>query len=215
MFEVHGFRALALVALAAATATSAVAQRWEFGAGAGGSFYGKKTIAGSAGSVDAGFQSGFAATTFLGQSGRWVGGEIRYTYQQNGMKLTGGATTFTFGGRSQALHYDVLVYATKPEAKVRPFLAAGGGMKLYEGTGKDMAVQPLGRIAVLTRTSQWKPLVSVGGGVKFKVAEKVWMRAEVRTYLTEIPTEVITPINGKLSGWLLNFIPMFSLSWSF
>jgi hypothetical protein len=91
----------------------------------------------------------------------------------------------------------------------------GGGMKLYEGTGKDIAVQPLGRIAVLTRTTQWKPLISFGGGVKFRVGDRAAVRVEVRTNMTEVPTEVITPINGKISGWLLNFAPMVSLGWTF
>jgi hypothetical protein len=200
---------------AAAAAVPGWAQRWEFGAGAGGSFYNKKTISGTAGSADAGFDSNLAVSAYLGQSGRWIGGEIRYTYEQNGMKLTGGSTQYTFGGRSQAVQYDVLVYATHPDAKVRPFLSVGGGMKLYEGTGKDIAVQPLGRIAVLTRTTQWKPLISFGGGVRFQLGERAAMRVEVRTNMTEAPAEVITPINGKSSGWLLNFVPMVSLGWTF
>jgi hypothetical protein len=203
------------LAAALVTVPGVYAQRWEFGGGGGGSFYNSQTISGPRGSADAGFNGGFAGTAYLGQAGNRFGGEVRYTYLKNDMKLTGSGTNFTFSGQSQAIHYDFLVYMTKSGAKARPYFSVGGGVKGYQGTGPDMAVQPVGSIAVLTRTTQWKPMVTFGGGVRFQVGEHVVLRTDLKVYTTQVPEDVITPVNGsKVSGWYFNFVPLVSLAYT-
>jgi hypothetical protein len=131
------------------------------------------------------------------------------------MKLTGAGTNFTFSGQAQAIHYDFLVFMTNPESKARPFLSVGGGTKGYQGTGPDMAVQPVGSIAVLTRTTQWKPLLSFGGGVRFQIGEHVSLRTDLKVYTTQVPEDVITPVNNsKVSGWYFNFVPLVTLAYT-
>lgn len=191
----------------------ALGQKWEVGAGGGGSFYNSKAIEGAGGSVDAKFKPGFAASGWFGQVGDRVGGEIRYTYFKNDMELSGAGRSFSMGGRAQAVHYDVLIYTNSRKSKTRGFFLVGGGMKQYSGTGDDVAFQPTGNIAVLTRTNEWKPLLTAGAGVRFELNKRTHLRAEVRGYFTQAPTEVITPVTGDLSGWYFNIVPMVSLTY--
>jgi hypothetical protein len=202
----------AMLALAAAPA--ALGQKWEAGAGGGGSFYNARTITSPAGSAEAKFKPGFAASGWLGQLGGRVGGEIRYTFFKNDMELSGPGGKFSMGGRAQAIHYDALIYFNgSSRAKTRGYVLVGGGVKQYTGTGDDVAFQPVGNIAVLTRTSEWKPLVTTGAGVRVALSERMHLRAEVRGYFTQAPKEVITPVRGDLSGWLFDIVPMVSLSY--
>lgn len=192
----------------------AFAQKWEVGAGGGGSFYNAKTISSPQGSVDASFKPGFAASGWFGQIGDRTGGELRYTFFKNDMELKGPGGAFSMSGRAQAIHYDVLIYTNSRQAKTRGFFLVGGGMKQYSGTGEDLAFQPTGHIAVLTRTSQWKPLLTTGAGVRMALSKNTHLRAEVRGYFTQAPNEVITPVStGEFKGWFFDIVPMISLTY--
>jgi hypothetical protein len=204
---------IVMAGLLLAVSLPAWGQKWEVGAGGGGSFYNAKTITAPQGSVEAKFKPGFAASGWFGQIGDRAGGELRYTFFKNDMELAGPAGRFAMPGRAQAIHYDVLIYTNDRKAKTRGFFLVGGGYKQYSGTGEDMAFQPTGNIAVLTRTTEWKPLLTTGAGVRFALSKNAHLRAEVRGYFTRAPTEVITPVAGELSGWYFDIVPMVSLTY--
>jgi len=201
-----------------AVAPAAFAQKWEVGVGGGGSFYTAQSVTNVLGNADAKLANGYIVSAWLGNnSGKTLGGELRYDYEQSDLKLSSGGTSASFGAHTNAIHYDfVLNFNRSNEARVAPFLAAGAGVKVYTGTGKEQAFQPLSNIALLTKTSEIKPLVSVGGGVKFRVASAVQFRVEVRDYLTPFPKNVIAPALGsKVGGWLSDFVAMAGLSFTF
>jgi hypothetical protein len=198
--------------LASAMVPAAYGQKWEVGAGGGASFYNSRTIDGAT-SVSAKFKPGYGFSAYVGQIGNRVGGEVRYTFLSNEMELNGGGKSFTMGGRSQAIHYDLNVYFADKESRVRPYVLVGGGIKQFTGTGSATAIQPLMSTAVLTNTSEWKPIVTAGGGVRMAVGAHTNVRAEVRAYLSQAPTKVITPVTGSLSGWYFDIVPMVSLSY--
>ncbi|MBI4891605.1 MAG: outer membrane beta-barrel protein, partial [Acidobacteria bacterium] len=166
------FTLIAGAVLLLAGAPAALGQKWEVGAGGGASLYNSKTITAGSAAVDAKFKPGYGFSAYLGQIGDRLGGEVRYTWLSNDMELSGAGKNFTMGGHTQAIHYDVSFYFNPRKSKTRPYLFAGGGMKQYTGKGPAQAVQPLGSIVVLTDTSEWKPLISGGGGVRFAVGEK-------------------------------------------
>jgi hypothetical protein len=194
--------------------SEANAQRWELGAGAAGTFYTSRTVSLGSLSANAGFNSGWGATAWIGNEiNNYVGGEIRYFHQRNDLKLESGGTTYTFGGSSNSVHYDFLIHGAKRGSKVRPFVAFGAGMRGYTGSGREVVVQPLGQFAFLTRTTQWVPLVSLGAGLKFQPSKNLSFRAEFRDYLSPVPNDVITPAPGaKLNGWYQNFVALFGVS---
>ena len=200
--------------IAGSTAPTAFGQRFEFGGGGGASFYNTRTVTGPSASVEAGFKSGYAFTGYLGQIGDRLGGELRYSYASNDMELTSGGKSFAMTGRTHAVHYDLVFYFNGKKSTVRPYVLVGGGMKQYTGSGNSASlVQPFMATAVLTNTNEWKPLVTAGGGIRVVLNPKLHLRAEVLTYMTQVPTNVITPVKGKLDGWYFDIVPTVSLSY--
>jgi hypothetical protein len=198
-------------------AAGAFAQQWEIGGNVGGSFLPGVTVSGPMGSATTGFQTGITAGAWLGQTiSRRIGGEIRYNFMQSNLKLASGGTSTSFSGNSHAIHYDVLIHTSRKESRAQVFAAVGGGMKIFRGTGKEAAFQPLSQFAYLTKTQQVKPMLSVGGGVKFKLAPHMALRAEVRDFLTPFPKDVITPAPGAKVGRMLhNIVPMIGISYEY
>ena len=200
-----------------ALAPAALAQKWEVGVGGGGNFYTTQTFTSPAGHADATLAHGIAVSAWLGNnSSRLIGGELRYDYEQSDLKLSSGGTNVSFGAHTNAIHYDFLLNFAPKESRITPFVAGGAGVKVYTGTGKEQAFQPLSNIALLTKTSQLKPLVSVGAGMKFHLARAVQFRVEVHDYLTPFPKDVIAPTaTSKVGGWLSDFVAMAGLSFTF
>jgi hypothetical protein len=214
MREFHTGKALLTIA-ALLAAPMVFAQKWEIGGGGGASFYTGKDIAGrnnAAGNFKP--RGGFALTGVIGNNMYdYVGGEFRYTWQKNDLSLESGGTNVKFGARSSAFHYDVLIHTASVRQKVRPFVAVGAGVKLYEGTGREVVAQPLSNLAFLTKTRELKPLITFGGGVKVQVSEKMLFRAEVKDYFSQVPTKVAAPAPGaSLGGWFHNFVFLVGVS---
>jgi hypothetical protein len=193
------------------------AQNYEFGLHGGVSMYNKKTVTNARGSADAGFKLGYAGGFTLGHNMyERVGGEIRYTFLFNDMKLESGSTKATFGSQAHVIHYDFLIHAADTAAAVRPYVAIGGGVKQYRGTGTEQVAQPLSNVALLTKTTDLTPILSVGGGVKVKMTDKVWLRFDVHDFLGEFPKKVITPVSGSsVSGWVNNFVGTAGITFTF
>src|SRR5262249_40911065 len=141
------------------------------------------------------------------QMNRWVGGEARYTYRLDDLQVSSGSTKVRTSAQSHAIHFDVLIHAKSKESRVRPFLAAGAGVKLYRGTGAEPAFQPLNNLVVLSHNHEAQPLISVGGGVKFTVSRSVLFRLDFRDYATPVPTSLLaTPPGSRIGGWLQDLV---------
>jgi hypothetical protein len=208
---------LILGACLVAMAGVVLAQSGEIGFFGGGSFYMNPTLKGASAEVKAGFANGFGGGVAVGHNTtEHLGGEIRYVFQQHDLEASSGSTHVTKSGRSHAVNYDLLIYATGKKSRVRPFVAVGGGVKQYAGTGAESASQPLSGVVILTTTNQWTPLITFGGGVKVAVSKHVGLRLEVRDYLTPFPTDVVTPVPPVThDGWLHNIVPMAGLNFLF
>ena len=206
-----------ILVVCALTATAALAQKWEFGGGVGGGFYTSRDVTAPGGSASAKIQSNLAGSAWLGNigRGRW-GGELRYDYQMGDLKLSQGSTDAVFAARSHAMHYDVVYHFTDSEAAVRPFISAGGGVKIYQGIGTEQVYQPLSNFALLTKDQDLTGLLSVGAGFKVAIAPRVQLRLDVHDYLTPFPNKVIAPsANAKVGGWIQDIVPMAGLAFLF
>jgi hypothetical protein len=208
--------ALSILLLAAAAATCR-AQQWEVGGLGGGGFLSNVAVAGPVGSATAGFQTGAAFGAFFGNNlyGH-VGGELRYAYLQSNLQLSSGGSSVSFAGTAHVVDYDLILRTTPRHSRVQLFAAIGGGMKIFRGTGTEEAYQPLSQYGYFTKTQALKPMASVGGGMKFFVAPRIFLRTEFRDYITAFPTALITPAPGAKFGSILNdFVPMVGLSYEF
>ena len=208
---------LAVLPPSAVAQTGGVAEpRFDFGLGGGLALPAKKSMSALSTTADAGFKTGYTLQSWLGHDMYdWIGGEVRYEYSRQDLEISGGGKKVGFGGRSHALHYDLIFYGAKPRSRVRPYAFAGGGLKVYEGDGAESAFPPLSEIAVLTSTSQIKGLISFGGGVKFKMSPNVSFRAEFRDNVTSFPDEVIVPTLAKEPGWIHQMMVLFGVAFHF
>ncbi|HWC99723.1 MAG TPA: hypothetical protein VG456_23345 [Candidatus Sulfopaludibacter sp.] len=208
-------KAVATVVVFLAASAAASAQQWEFGGVGGGGFLSNVNVSG--GSATAGFQPGGVVGAYFGQNlYPHFSGEIRYEFMQNNLQLKSGGQSATFSGNAHALHYDLLIHTNSKSSKVVFFAAVGGGMKLFEGTGKEAAYQPLSQYGYFTKTHQLKPMASVGGGIMFAVGQRMHVRTEFRDFITAFPTDIITPPPGVKYGKLLHdFVPMVGIDYVF
>ncbi len=211
-------RVVCLFSALLATASTAWCQKWEFGGAVGGGFYTSQTVVNSAaGNGTAKIGAGMSAAAWLANStsDRW-GGELRYDFQRGALGLRSGSASASFGAISHAIHYDVHLHFAPREAALRPFVSFGGGMKMFQGTGQEVVIQPLSRIALLTKTMDVRPVVSVGVGVKARLSERWNLRAGVWDFFTPFPNKVITPnVGSSVGGWMHDFVPMVGISYLF
>jgi outer membrane protein W len=210
---------LSLMFLASAVATpAAFAQKWEVGFGVGGSFLTSDTIDSPAGNANATRDPGLAVSAWLDNNigSGLFGGELRYDHENGDLKLSSGGTSAKFASQSNAVHYDFLYNFTSSESAIRPFVAAGGGVKWYSGTGTEQVYQPLSNIAVFSDVRDLRPMVSVGAGIRFNIAKATVLRLEVHDYLTPFPSTLIAPVSGNsVSGWLQDFVASAGISFAF
>jgi hypothetical protein len=208
---------ITLLAALGAGAPACWAQKWEFGVLGGGGFYTNGSVSSPAGDGDVGFKSGLAVGALIGNNMyKFLGGELRYEYRPGDLKVKSGGTEATFNGESHVMHYDFLFHFTPTGSHIRPFVAAGGGVKVYRGTGTPTLTQPLSRLALLTNTYQTSGLGSVGAGVKIISSKRIGLRVEVHDFITPFPKQVIAPAPGaKITGFLNDFVVMGGVSFFF
>ncbi|MFB3777094.1 MAG: outer membrane beta-barrel protein [Bryobacteraceae bacterium] len=194
--------------------TPAAAQQWEIGGGAGYGVYRSVSVYAPAGKAAAGVRNRFVATAVFGEDlYRHVSGEFRYTYQDGDPYLEAGGSKANVQGQSHAFHYDLLVHARARGERVRPYVAAGIGAKLYRVTGPENPNQALGAIARLTEQDEMKALVTAGGGVKLRLGRRAALRLDFRDYITPFPKNIIRPAPlGTARGIFQQFTAMAGVS---
>ncbi len=193
------------------------AQQFEIGVLGGGGFLNGTSVQGAPAPVTAGFSPGPAAGIVFGHNryARWSG-EMRYLFEQRDPRLASGRTTAGFSGQAHVLQYDMLLHTRPRKNRVQPYVTLGAGVKIFRGTGAETAYRPLMEYAYLTRTTELKPMVAIGGGLKFRLGERFAARFDFQNQITRFPRKVIAQAPGMtLGGWLLDFIPTVGLSWVF
>jgi hypothetical protein len=207
------------VTLAMALASLCMAQEheWEVGGDVGFGIVRNATIGDPSASSSAGIDNGFAPGAVIGQDlYAHLAGELRYTFRDDSLLLTSGGQKVNLGGDSHLVHYDLLFHALPRSSRFRPFAAAGGGIRLFRGTGNEEPSQPLSDFAILTRTQEVKPLISVGGGVKYTLTGHATLRVDFREYISPFPEKLfVTAPGAKIKGWLYDSVPLVGLSYVF
>ena len=193
------------------------AQQWEVGGAGGLGKYHNASVTSPAGTAGIGFATQAGGGLVIGENlYRWIGGEFRYTYRDGDLTVKSGGQEGSLEGRAHAIHYDMLFHGARKGSRFRPFAAAGAGIKVYQGVGRESAFQPLSRFALLTKTDQVEPLISFGGGVKCLVSKHAQFRADFRDYVTPAPDRLFVPAaRGKLQGWRHDFVPLVGVSYVF
>lgn len=194
-----------------------VAQEWEVGGAAGFGIIKNASIDNSSGSVTAGFNNQFAASAAVGQDlYEHFSGELRYTYRDDDLVIRSGGQKVNMNGDSHLVHYDTLFHLLPKSARIRPFAAAGAGIRLFRATGHEYTGQPFSDFAFLTTTKEVKPLISAGAGLKAKVSDHTLIRVDFREYISPFPENLFAVAPGaKIHGWLFDSVPMAGVSFVF
>ncbi|HWD98579.1 MAG TPA: outer membrane beta-barrel protein [Bryobacteraceae bacterium] len=210
-------RSVFTLALGLAFTLSPCSAQYEIGGFFGYGWYNNGTIFSSAGTAQAGIRNRFAAGAYISDN-RWdyISGELRYIFQDGHPFLNYKGTRVDIQGQSQTITYDLLFYVKSPEHKLRPFVAAGAGVKGFLIAGPEPFPQPFPAIATLNESNQWKFVTDIGGGVKYRIGKHVLLRAEFRDYITTFPSRELTPApHGTARGVFNQFTPMFGISYVF
>jgi hypothetical protein len=199
----------------AATTASCFGQQWEFGGMGGAGFLSNVNVSSPAGAATAGFQTGGAFGGFIGENlyPHWSG-EVRYMYLQNDQHISSGGTNATFAGNAQVVHFDMLYHTNRKGSKIQAYVALGGGVKIFRGTGAEQAYQANYQFGYMTKTQQLKPMVDAGAGLRFELKPHIFMRTEFRDFVTPFPTQIIAAAPGAKFGKILNdIVPTISVSY--
>ena len=209
-------RRIAFTALFLSALTfSCFGQQWEFGGMGGAGFLSNVNVTSPSGSATAGFETGGAFGGFFGQNlyPHWSG-EIRYLYLQNDLHINSSGNNATFSGYAQVLHCDLLYHTNRKGSKMQAFVAVGGGLKIFRGTGTQQAYQTNYQFGYMTNTQELKPMGDVGVGLRFELRPRVFLRTEIRDYITPFPEQIIAPAPGAKFGSILHdVVPTVSLSY--
>ena len=202
---------------AALFAAGCLAQDTEIGGAIGYGVYRDGSIYAPGGKAEAGIRNRFAAGVVFGDDlYNHLSGEIRYLYHDGHAFLSAGGVKADMQGQSHTFTYDLLFHLKEREHRIRPFFVAGGGVKGYVVAGPAPLPQPIPNIASLVTVDEWKPVISLGGGVKFRFYKNIILRGDFRDYLTTFPRRQIVPAaNGTARGIFQQFTPFFGVSYTF
>jgi hypothetical protein len=206
-------------ALAITIPSVCLAQPWELGAIGGYGWYHDSSITNASRSAQSGFPARAAfGVTFTENMYNYVGGEIRYLFRFGGPELKSSGMEANLDGHTNLVTYDFLFYTSSKESSIRPYIAAGAGIKVYTGLGPrylDLN-QPLANLALLRPVNQVEPAISVGGGMKFLMLKRTQLRVDFRAYMTPLPDQLFRPIGPSvIHGWLYDFVPLVGVSYVF
>lgn len=200
-----------------------IAQHWEVGAIGGYGWYQNPTIANFTSSnlpdsAVIGFPPRGAVGAVVGDNPyHHLGGELRWLFQWGGPQIEANGIKTSMTGFSNLVTYDLLVYPISSESGFRPYLAGGGGVKIYTGSGFELIGQsPTAGLALLRPATQAEGALSAGGGLKYLFAKHAQFRIDLRAYFTPIPDEVIRPTRfSTIHGWLSEIVPTAGFSYVF
>lgn len=193
------------------------AQTWELGAVGGYGWYHNPSITNISESGEGGFPPRAAVGVVAGENlYNYVGGELRWLFRFGGPQVSSNATRESATGYTNTITYEFLFHATPRESKIRPFVAAGAGIKAYTNTLRTVN-QQLGSLAILRGETTVEPALSVGAGVKYLLPKHVQLRLDFRTIATPLPTELIRPTgpSTRVHGWVYDFLPLLEVGYAF
>jgi hypothetical protein len=209
---------LYLLVLLAAVPMLCLSQEWELGGAGGYGWHSNPSIHSLLpGSAEAGFpDKGVFGVVFGENMHEYLGGEIRYLFQTGGPELKSDGVQTKLNGHTQVIVYDFLFHMKQKEAKLRPFIAGGAGIKVFRGSGDFLVNQPLQGFARLVEHTQVEPAISAGVGLKYRLTRHAQVRVDFRTYFSPLPDEIFRrPRTATLHGWVYEFVPMAGISYVF
>lgn len=168
-------------------------------------------------SAKAGVRPGVAAGLFFRDDMYAnLSGEFRYLYRSGAHKVSSDTGSAQLGAHSHLYHYDLLFHTGPADGPSRVYAAVGFGGRTFQGTGTPPRTQPLGNLVLLRKASETQPMISLGGGVRWRWGASKVIQFDVRDYMTPAPRRVFAPsATSTVSGWIHDFVPQISIGVTF
>ena len=132
-----------VVLLAVSWVLPCAAQDIEVGVAIGYGEYRNGSVLAPDGTAKAGFKNRFAVSAVITEDEYdHLSGEFRYTYQDGDTFIAARGTETRLQGQSHAFSYDVNVHFLSLDHKIRPYVTAGVGAKLYIIRGPGIRINP-------------------------------------------------------------------------
>lgn len=145
-----------------------------------------------------------------------VSGEFRYLYRFGAHQVENSAGSAKLGAHSHLFHYDLLFHAAPAVSPLRPYVAVGAGGRIYQGTGTPPRTQPLSSLVLLRKATETRPMLSLGGGIRWNWGSRRVIQFDLRDYATPAPRKVFAPSStSTVSGWIHDIIPQVSIGLKF
>lgn len=193
----------------------APAQTWEVGLGGSWAFHRSVPVSGKLEKGEVGFGSSGGGVVWIQQRRtQQFGGQLSYSFQRQPLQLKVESQRVRFAGYTHAVHYSFWWGLRGASGRFEPFVIAGVGVKGYFGTGREMVYQPGQSLALLTKTSEWKPSILVGAGLRWRLSPATLIHLQLHDATTPFPQRVIAPAPGaKISGWMHSLVPLLGVSY--
>jgi Outer membrane protein beta-barrel domain len=193
------------------------AQSKQVGVAGGFGFYHDVTVTAPSGEARAGFGPRFAAGVVAGERFQdHLGAEFRYTFQDGDSELRSGTLEANLDAHAHSFLGDLLIYGRSHGPRLQPYGAVGFGVKIYQATESPTPGRPLANFATLASGTAARPLLSLGGGIQYSIAERWAVRFDVQDYATPFPNKLFALAPGaQVHGWLHDFVPLVGISRSF
>ena len=180
---------------------------WQATGAAGFGAYHYLSYRSPAGTARAGIGPRYALNAAVGHAfGERFVVEGAWTFQDGDFEIASGGRKTALDANAHAIHGDVLFYLRHREARLRPYAAAGAGVKLYHGI-EPVGARPLGEFGSFADRIDARGLLTLGGGLERSIASHWALRVDIRDLATPFPNSVIIPAAGSnLGGWLHDLV---------
>lgn len=184
-------------------ASGAFAQTWQATASVGFGKYHYVGLQGPDGSGEAGIGARYVLDAAIGRAlGQHFALEGAWTFQDGDFEIKSGGQKTAFDAHANSFHGDLFYYFRGRNARLRPFVDGGVGVKVYQGI-ETVRPRPLADFGAFAHATDDRALLIVGGGVDWRLTGRWAIRAGIREFATPFPSSVIVPAPGvSVGGWL-------------
>jgi len=179
------------------------AGEWQATASAGFGKYHYVSLQGPPGTGDVGIGARYVLDAAIGRAlGDHLAVEGAWTFQDGDFEIRSGEVKTAFDAHAHAIHGDLYYYFRARQARLRPFVEAGIGTKLYHGI-EAVRPRPLAQFGAFAHAVDGRVLLIGGAGVELGLSSHWAVRASIRDFSTPFPDSVIVPAAGvHTGGWL-------------
>ncbi len=135
--------------------------------------------------------------------GNYFGAEFDYIFSDHDGKFvnpTPDTAKLDFDQTTHSFFYNLLFYARDPYKALRPYVTGGIGATLY---ALDGSIKSTSKQLGFSMNNNWKAGFRVGGGVKYRLNNKIGLRVDLADQISDTPSfglPSVVPVENSVAG---------------